>query len=222
MTASITVYGARLSVAPAPSWGLGIDMWVINGTYQEYGYALSAAASLQYAVERPSQGHSNVKLKEIYSRPEENTYAGAGNGWAYPERSRAHPKNPENPENPPEDGQPVTLVDLICTVNESLAELRTAGDFTTSTEYSPPVDGLGGDTVRGSPYVPVLDFMTNNTELEFPIGDPMALLFTNSIVYQFDVRLGTCSMISTLEDQGYYSVAVHPYPGENWNWVEYH
>ena len=27
-------------------------------------------------------------------------------------------------------------------------------------------------------------------------------------------------MVSTLKDQGYYSVAMHPYPGENWNRVE--
>ena len=48
----------------------------------------------------------------------------------------------------------------------------------------------------------------------------MALLPANSIAYQFNVKPGTYSMVSTLKDQGYYSVAMHPYPGENWNRVE--
>ena len=217
IAASIVGYGAWFFAVLVPSWGLGINMWAINGTYQEYGYVLSTAVSLQYVVKKPPQGYSNARLKEIYSRLEENIYAEAGNGQAYPEKSRAYP---ENPENPPEDGQPVTPVNLICIMNESLAELKTAGDFTTNTEYFPFMDSLEENTVRGSLCVPVFGSMTSNTEFEFLTGDSMALLPANSIAYQFNVKPGTYSMVSTLKDQGYYSVAMHPYPGENWNRVE--
>ena len=196
ITASIAAYGAWFFAVLVPSWGLGINMWAINGTYQEYGYVLSTAVSLQYVVKKPPQGYSNARLKEIYSRLE------------------------ENPENPPEDGQPVTPVNLICIMNESLAELKTAGDFTTNTEYFPFMDSLEENTVRGSLCVPVFGSMTSNTEFEFLTGDSMALLPANSIAYQFNVKPGTYSMVSTLKDQGYYSVAMHPYPGENWNRVE--
>ena len=51
-------------------------------------------------VKKPPQGYSNARLKEIYSRLEENIYAEAGNGQAYPEKSRAYPENPENPDYP--------------------------------------------------------------------------------------------------------------------------
>ena len=68
--------------------------------------------------------------------------------------------------------------------------------------------------------MPVFGSMTSNTEFEFLTGDSMALLPANSIAYQFNVKPGTYSMVSTLKDQGYYSVAMHPYPGENWNRVE--
>ena len=105
-------------------------------------------------------------------------------------------------------------------MNESLAELKTAGDFTTNTEYFPFMDSLEENTVRGSLCVPVFGSMTSNTEFEFLTGDSMALLPANSIAYQFNVKPGTYSMVSTLKDQGYYSVAMHPYPGENWNRVE--
>lgn len=196
IAASIAGYGAWFFAVLVPSWGLGINMWAINGTYQEYGYVLSTAVSLQYVVKKPPQGYSNARLKEIYSRLE------------------------ENPENPPEDGQPVTPVNLICIMNESLAELKTAGDFTTNTEYFPFMDSLEENTVRGSLCVPVFGSMTSNTEFEFLTGDSMALLPANSIAYQFNVKPDTYSMVSTLKDQGYYSVAMHPYPGENWNRVE--
>lgn len=45
----------------------------------------------------------------------------------------------------------------------------------------------------------------------------MALLPRNSIAYQFFVKPGSLSMVSTLKNQGYRTVAMHPYPGENWN-----
>ena len=196
IAASIAGYGAWFFAVLVPSWGLGINMWAINGTYQEYGYVLSTAVSLQYVVKKPPQGYSNARLKEIYSRLE------------------------ENPENRPEEGQPVTPVNLICIMNESLAELKTAGDFTTNTEYFPFMDSLEENTVRGSLCVPVFGSMTSNTEFEFLTGDSMALLPANSIAYQFNVKPDTYSMVSTLKDQGYYSVAMHPYPGENWNRVE--
>ena len=95
-------------------------------------------------------------------------------------------------------------------MNESLAELKTAGDFTTNTEYFPFMDSLEENTVRGSLCVPVFGSMTSNTEFEFLTGDSMALLPANSIAYQFNVKPGTYSMVSTLKDQGYYSVAMHP------------
>ena len=82
------------------------------------------------------------------------------------------------------------------------------------------MDSLEENTVRGSLCVPVFGSMTSNTEFEFLTGDSMALLPANSIAYQFNVKPGTYSMVSTLKDQGYYSVAMHPYPGENWNRVE--
>ena len=223
IAASIAGYGAWFFACLVPSWGLGINMWAINGTYQEYGYVLSTAVSLQYVVKKPPQGYSNARLKEIYNRLEESIYAEAGNGQAYPVKSQAYPESPENPENPenrPEEGQPVTPVNLICIMNESLAELKTAGDFTTNTEYFPFMDSLEENTVRGSLCVPVFGSMTSNTEFEFLTGDSMALLPANSIAYQFNVKPDTYSMVSTLKDQGYYSVAMHPYPGENWNRVE--
>ena len=187
-------FGAWFFMSLVPSWGLGINMWAINGTYQEYGYILSTAVSLQYVVKKPPQGYGAAKLKEIYSRMEEEEAQLAAAG--------------DMP------------VNLICIMNESLSDLRTAGDFTTNMEYLPFLNSLEKNTVKGSLCMPVFGSMTSNSEFEFLTGDSMALLPANSIAYQFNVKPGTYSLVSTLKDQGYYSVAMHPYPGENWNRTE--
>lgn len=186
-----------------PGWGLGINMWAVNSTYQEYGYVLSTAVSLQYVVKKPPHGYSTARIKEIYSRMEEESrvqLASAGSVSL--------------------DGEAVTPVNLICIMNESLSDLKTAGDFTTNVEYFPFINSLEENTVKGSLCVPVFGSMTSNSEFEFLTGDSMAMLPSNSIAYQFNVKPNTYSMVSTLKDQGYEAIAMHPYPGENWNRVE--
>lgn len=186
-----------------PGWGLGINMWAVNSTYQEYGYVLSTAVSLQYVVKKPPHGYSTAKIKEIHSRMEEDSQiqlASAGSVSL--------------------DEEAVTPVNLICIMNESLSDLKTAGDFTTNVEYFPYINSLEENTVKGSLCVPVFGSMTSNSEFEFLTGDSMAMLPSNSIAYQFNVKPNTYSMVSTLKDQGYEAIAMHPYPGENWNRVE--
>ena len=65
--------------------------------------------------------------------------------------------------------------------------------------------------------MPVFGAMTSNSEFEFLIGDSMYLMPRGSVAYQFYVNPGVRSMVSTVRDQGYTPVAMHPYPAENWN-----
>ena len=65
--------------------------------------------------------------------------------------------------------------------------------------------------------MPVFGAMTSNSEFEFLIGDSMYLMPRGSVAYQFYVNPGVRSMVSTVRDQGYIPVAMHPYPAENWN-----
>ena len=85
----------------------------------------------------------------------------------------------------------ITPVNIICIMNESLADLKTAGDFETNREYFPFLNSLEENTVRGSLCVPVFGSMTSNTEFEFLTGDSMALLPSNCIAYQFSIRAPT-------------------------------
>ena len=180
-----------------PQWKLGINVWAVNETYKEYGYMLSTAVSLKYVVKKPPQGYSQAKIKEICRQIEE--------------------ERPAEEQTALQEEESVQPVNIICIMNESLSELKVAGDFTTNIEYFPFLNSLEENTIKGSLCMPVFGSMTSNSEFEFLTGDSMAILPTNSIAYQFNVKPNTYSLVSTLKDQGYYSVAMHPYPGENWN-----
>lgn len=183
-----------------PQNGMEINMWSMNDTYTTSGYILSTAISMKYIVKKPPQGYSKAKLLDIYEK------------MVYGEETALEETVSET-----EAQAVVQPVNLICIMNESLSELKVAGDFTTNQEYFPFINQLRENTVRGSLCVPVFGSMTSNTEFEFLTGDSVALLPSGSIAYQFYVKPGAETLVSTLNDQGYRTVAMHPYPGENWN-----
>lgn len=182
-----------------PSENLEINMWAVNESYQEYGYVLSTAVSCNYVVKKKPEGYSAAGIKQIHETVnEENQVLLASAGDMDVEST-------------------VSPVNIICIMNESFSDLRAAGDFETNQEYFPFLDSLRENTVKGSLAVPVFGSMTSNSEFEFLTGDSVSLLQANSIAYQFNVKPGTYSLVSTLKSQGYETVAMHPYPAENWN-----
>lgn len=199
-----------------PSQRLEINMWEMNSTYNACGYLLSTAVSLKYIVKKPPSGYSQARLAKLgaeygeYPQPNGILLAEGEMKETFSERSLWESED----SGLPKDTQPVNL---ICIMNESLSDLRVAGDFTTNQPFFSFIDSLRENTVRGSLCVPVFGAMTSNSEYEFLTGDSVALLPSGSIAYQFYVKPDTYSLVSTLKDQGYYTVAMHPYPGENWN-----
>ncbi len=184
-----------------PAKGLEINMWEVNETYQEYGYVLSTAVSFNYTVQKKPKGYSLSKVKQIYdSVREENQVLLAQAG-----------------ESDAETEEKTTPVNIICIMNESLSDLKVAGSFETNQEYFPFMNSLKENTVKGSLAVPVFGSLTSNSEYEFLTGNSISLLQANSIAYQFNVKPNTYSLVSTLKSQGYDTVAMHPYPRENWN-----
>ena len=178
-----------------PENGMELNMWSMNDTYERCGYLLSTALSLKYIVKKPPRGYSQAELERLYERLAAEEVLPSGEGQ--------------------HEGS-VEPVNLICIMNESFSELKTSGDFPTNQEYLPFISRLRENTVRGSLCVPVFGSFTSNTEYEFLTGDAMALLPPAVIAYQFYVKPDTCSLVSTLKDQGYRTVAMHPYPAENW------
>ncbi|MBR5268329.1 MAG: sulfatase-like hydrolase/transferase [Lachnospiraceae bacterium] len=187
------VYGFYGTIMPKMQ--LGVNLWSISDSYREGGFILSSAVSLKYMVKEEPEGYSNAELEKIYQEA-------SGLVEARSQQISADAIQPVN---------------LICIMNESLSELKVNGDYETNVPYFPFLDNLSENTIKGSLCVPVYGSLTSNTEYEFLTGDTMALLPHNSIAYQFFVKPGSLSVVSTLKNQGYRAVAMHPYPGENWN-----
>ncbi len=184
-----------------PDYGLEINMWEVNETYQEYGYVLSTAVSLNYTVQKKPKGYNLSRVKQIYdSTVEENQILLASAG--------------DTDVDSLENTKPVNI---ICIMNESFSDLKVAGEFKTNQEYLPFLNSLKNNTIRGSLCVPVFGSLTSNSEFEFLTGDSISLLQPNSIAYQFNVKPNTYSLVSTLKSQGFEAIAMHPYPRENWN-----
>ena len=227
-----------------PAKNLELNLWNINDTYIEDGYVLSTAVSMRYVVKQSPAGYSHAKLKAIVD--DINTYSDDDNSSDSPDMSSsqtlgtgqqtantssqsnsnttASPSNTAQTSNTAlsSDNAANTFgmiqpVNIICIMNESFSDLSVAGDFTTNIDYMPFWHSLSENVIRGSLCVPVFGSMTSNTEAEFLTGDSMALLPFNSNAYQFNIKPGALSMVSTLKAQGYRAVAMHPYPAENWN-----
>ncbi len=178
-----------------PVKDLCLNMWDVSSTYEGLGYMLSTAVSVRYLKAEKPSGYSAARIQEIYRQTEQE----------------------EALEQEAQEQEPVQPVNVICIMNESLSDLKVVGDFETNQPYFPFISTLRENTVRGNLCMPVFGAMTSNSEFEFLTGDSMALLPAGTSAYQFQVKPGIKTLVSTMEDQGYRTVAVHPYPGANWN-----
>ncbi len=109
---------------------------------------------------------------------------------------------------------------IICIMNESLADLKILGDFETNEDYMPFMRSLEKNTIKGYTYVPVVGAGTSNTEFEFLTGHSTAFLPAQSNAYMLYVDDPLASLVSTLEAQNYSSLGYHPYYASGWDRTE--
>lgn len=109
---------------------------------------------------------------------------------------------------------------IIVIMNEAFSDLSVLGEFETNQDYMPFVHSLmteGTDnTISGNLNVSVLGGNTANTEFEFLTGNTMAFLPQGSVAYQQYVHGELPTLVSLLRDQGYKTVAMHPYNSTGW------
>lgn len=178
--------------------GVSIDPWRQNLVYKNNGMALGMTMNVQYMLVESPTDYSLAEVKEIAS--DLNTVP------AVSSMSDKHDaKNTEKPN-------------IIVIMNESLADLSVLGDnFYTSGEYMPFLSELTKNTIRGDLYMSVKGAGTCNSEFEFLTGNTMAFLPSGSRPYQQYIKKDTYSLVSTLNEQGYTSVAIHPYYATGWD-----
>lgn len=167
------------------------NLWNQTSASKQHGLILNLAINAQYIAISPPHGYSEEKVTEII---EENT----------PETSDT--KETEN-----------VKPNIIAIMNESFADFNRIREVEVSEDYMPFVRSMEENTIKGYLLVSAFGAGTSNTEFEFLTGNSMAFLPAGSIAYQQYIQEETQSLVSTLNNQGYTSVAVHPYSPTGWN-----
>ncbi len=106
---------------------------------------------------------------------------------------------------------------VIVVMNESFADLSVIGDIQTNEPLTPFMDSLTENTVKGYALSSVFGAKTPNSEWEFMTGGTMAFLPVGSVVYQQYISDTPTSMVSTLKNEDYTCVAMHPYYETGWS-----
>lgn len=106
---------------------------------------------------------------------------------------------------------------IIVVMNESFADLSVIGDIQTNEPLTPFLDSLTENTVKGYALSSVFGAKTPNSEWEFMTGGTMAFLPVGSVVYQQYISDTPTSIVSTLKNEEYTCVAMHPYYETGWS-----
>ena len=209
--------------------GLEPDFWNQTRGYHNSGFLLNFCLNTKYIRLSKPSGYTEKEIAELlYSELNDKTAATSADGdnssTGDATKSNSGSKGADNDN--VADGATNTTdnsknnnekPNIICIMNESLSDLSICGDFTTNVDYMPFLRSLKNNTVRGNLYVPVHGSGTSNTEYEFLTGNSTSFFPAGSNAYMLYVNHNTSSLVSTLNYQGYSSLAFHPYYSGGWN-----
>ena len=221
---SVLLYGVL-----TPALKLSVPMWDPIISFERQGFLLSTVLSLETLFPQKPAGYETETARQLLERLEEEAAAGADTGTAADIGTAAEAKAGEKPGNEAEIlGRNETVVpeNVICIMNESFADLRifnglvSGNSFETDGPFLSYYDSLSENAQKGWLYVPVFGAMTANSEYEFLTGNSCAFVPQGSIPYQFYTKPGDGSLARVFGEAGYRTVAMHPYPGYNWNRTE--
>ncbi len=170
--------------------GLGIitNLWSPISTYREYGNTVGFFCVAKYMRLTPPEGYTVQETEQIAEAVD--TSGDSGQNQVKP-------------------------VNIIAIMSESWADYRMVGDLVTNEEVMPFYDSLKENTIKGSTLVCIRGGGTAKTEYEFLTGNSVKR-FPSMVPYVSYYTHDQYSLVSTLEAQGYASVAMHPNKGSNW------
>lgn len=171
-------------------YDINTETWEQKGTYLN-GYVLNFVLSIRDSVVVAPEGYSVEvieELEEVYGQGSENQ---------------------------------LVLLDeaptIIVVMNESFADLSVIGEMETNEPLTPFMDSLEENTIKGYALSSVFGAKTPNSEWEFLTGGSMAFVPKGAVVYQQYMNDTPTSIISTLKNEGYTCVAMHPYYETGWS-----
>ena len=177
------------------TYNIGIDFWWQANTYQATGFAPAFISFWQRMKISKPDGYTEQSAEEILDE-----YGVA--------------EAPAETENKDTGEQPM----IITIMNESFSDLSVLGPLACTEDDLAFFHSLKDDphTIEyGWDYVSTRGGGTSTTEFEYLTGDSMT--YTNGInpYSSFDFT-NVPSMVSSLKEQGYHTIAMHPENPENW------
>lgn len=163
------------------------ELWDINRGYSQKGFLYQLFLQSQLLLVEKPEGYSEASIDEIVNSVVVK----------------------ETGENSPEN--------LIVIMNESLADLSVIGELQTKQELMPFLKEIDGNVCKGYLYVPVFGGGTSETEYEVLTGNTKQFLPAGSISYQMYHNDPEFGLAYTLKEEGYKTIALHPYIRNNWN-----
>lgn len=168
-----------------------VDAWNAAEASQKNGYVANYVLNLKTLTNSEPDGYSKKTVQDIVNKAAAD----------YHEENVASTKKPN----------------VIAIMNEAFSDLTVLGDTDLSEDVMPFVHSLKKNTVRGHLVVPVFGGGTCNTEYEFLTGNVCYMLRQGSYPMQQFVTKDSPSLATTLKEQGYRTVGMHPLYGTSWN-----
>lgn len=106
---------------------------------------------------------------------------------------------------------------VICIMSESYSDFRSIREIDTNMDVMPYYDSILEETMNGNLQVSIFGGGTCNTEFEFLTGFSVAALLPGSSVYTFYLNENFSSLPTLYKENGYRTVAIHPFDPEWWD-----
>ena len=173
------------------SWGMKnvvFDYFNLSSNFEKYGWWYSNTIVLKNSKMKKPADYSDKTIERILSDVEMS------------------------------EKQEITPSNIIVIMNEALSDLSVIGELKTNRDYLPFIRSLTENTVKGNLHVHPLGGGTCITEYEFLTGNTFHFMPMGSMPYaKSNNAQGEPGITSALKEQGYDTVAMHPYGPKNWN-----
>ena len=167
-----------------------VEMWYTSTEYQTKGYLYELACEIQYVEVKKPEQYSVENVKRIVANVQNEKLD---------ESSTIIPQN------------------IIVIMNESLADFESCNNFKASTEILSNIHSLQKNTKKGYLYVPSFGGGTADSEYEVLTGNTKEFLPQGAVAYQLYCRDPEFGMANTLVQEGYSTMALHPFYERGWN-----
>ena len=170
--------------------GVKVNFWNQKLGYTNNGYILSFLMNIQYTIVSQPEGYSANKVNKI------------ADNYEVTQGSNKNLKQKPN---------------VVVIMNETFSDLNVVNKIKTNKEVMPFINNLKENTIKGHMLVSVFGGGTSNSEYEFLTGNSVSALPLNGNAYTQFVKHKVPSLASQLKQQGYDTLAFHPYKAHGWN-----